>query len=591
MKILHTSDWHLDAKLQQNSRAEEHERFFQWLRKTISLEKVDALVVAGDIFDSGTPSNAAYFRYTQFLRDLHLDVLSGKSQCRSIIVTAGNHDSPSFLQTSGPILKILGIHVVTQPAKDLREMLIPLKDTDGHTRCIVLAVPFLREIWLRELSHEKAENALPAPETPSVSPEIRVEERKNVGVGVEVENVGQKFNVPNGADASSRPNGSDVLNEWNDLPLFAGLELPEKPVSPTSSISQEASELAESRSASSSESASPETELSVPKGTLAESAHSGIRNFYRDLTQAALALREELLQQEAPEWFASQSSGSSEQKKQAFARRIPLLATGHLFTAQGKTLDEDGVRPIYVGTLEQFLVQDFPEELDYVALGHLHVPQIAGGMPHIRYSGSPLPMGFSEAGKPKKIVILETQNIEETLQEHTDGSADRNTDGNADAERSEFLKDAFQIRELDVPIFQRLEVLKGDFEEIRTAANSLPEEEPKIWVKAVFTGEKYDLGLREQIGELFQGLPHLKLVHFENLTARKNSGNTETDQTEDVLDLTEMELFERFLETRHSELSDDSIQRLQETFRELVAIFQEESASGTVNETEEEDFR
>ena len=144
---------------------------------------------------------------------------------------------------------------------------------------------------------------------------------------------------------------------------------------------------------------------------------------------------------------------------------------------------------------------------------------------------------------------------------------------------------------MDVPIFQRLEVLKGDFEEIRTAANSLPEEEPKIWVKAVFTGEKYDLGLREQIGELFQGLPHLKLVHFENLTARKNSGNTETDQTEDVLDLTEMELFERFLETRHSELSDDSIQRLQETFRELVAIFQEESASGTVNETEEEDFR
>lgn len=86
---------------------------------------------------------------------------------------------------------------------------------------------------------------------------------------------------------------------------------------------------------------------------------------------------------------------------------IPIIAMGHLFAIGGSTSDSE--QNIYVGTLGHIGAEDFPKTFDYVALGHLHRPQIVGGCNHIRYSGSPNILSFSEIGYDKKVVVLETK--------------------------------------------------------------------------------------------------------------------------------------------------------------------------------------
>src|SRR5699024_9843436 len=89
------------------------------------------------------------------------------------------------------------------------------------------------------------------------------------------------------------------------------------------------------------------------------------------------------------------------------ARHIPIIATGHLFAAGGSTTADDGVRELYVGNLGKISAEMFSPYFDYVALGHLHVPQRVGGHEHIRSSGSPLAMGFGEARQQKQVLLVQ----------------------------------------------------------------------------------------------------------------------------------------------------------------------------------------
>lgn len=94
----------------------------------------------------------------------------------------------------------------------------------------------------------------------------------------------------------------------------------------------------------------------------------------------------------------------------------PLIAMGHLFAVGGQTSDSENV--IYVGNLGDIGAEDFPKSFDYVALGHLHRPQIIGKNPKIRYSGSPTILSFSEVGYTKKIIVLTVkQNEIELIEE------------------------------------------------------------------------------------------------------------------------------------------------------------------------------
>jgi exonuclease SbcD len=106
MKILHTSDWHLGRSLYGRKRYEEFSAFLDWLAQTIEKEKVDALLVAGDVFDTSTPSNRAQELYYRFLAQV------STSCCRNVVVIAGNHDSPTFLNAPGELLRALNVYVV-----------------------------------------------------------------------------------------------------------------------------------------------------------------------------------------------------------------------------------------------------------------------------------------------------------------------------------------------------------------------------------------------------------------------------------------------------------------------------------------------
>ena len=146
MKILHTSDWHLGQNFMGQSRVEEHHSFLTWLLDTIVKEKIDALLVAGDIFDTGTPPNYALELYYNFLKEL-----SAIKSLKITIITAGNHDSIATLKAPKQLLEILNIKVITSGDKD-EDPIISIYNDDKKLEAIVCAVPFLRDGIIREFS-------------------------------------------------------------------------------------------------------------------------------------------------------------------------------------------------------------------------------------------------------------------------------------------------------------------------------------------------------------------------------------------------------------------------------------------------------
>lgn len=158
MKILHTSDWHIGSTLYGRKRYDETEQFLQWLINTIKNHSIETLLVAGDIFDTSTPSNTAQGLYYRFLNEV------AKTSCRHVIVTAGNHDSPSFLDAPKALLKAFNVHVVGSAAQKSEDEVLVLKDGDNNPELIVCAVPFLRDRDVRQSnegeSYQDKENRL-----------------------------------------------------------------------------------------------------------------------------------------------------------------------------------------------------------------------------------------------------------------------------------------------------------------------------------------------------------------------------------------------------------------------------------------------
>ncbi|MFZ5480396.1 MAG: exonuclease SbcCD subunit D C-terminal domain-containing protein [Myxococcota bacterium] len=145
MRILHTSDWHLGHTLHDLPRAFEHARFLDWLADTIEAERVDALLVAGDVFDVANPPAAA--QHTWFAT---VGGLRKRFPELEIVVIGGNHDSAARLDAPVPILGALGVHVVgglprAGGAPDADRLLVPLRGRGGEVHAWVAAVPFLRE--------------------------------------------------------------------------------------------------------------------------------------------------------------------------------------------------------------------------------------------------------------------------------------------------------------------------------------------------------------------------------------------------------------------------------------------------------------
>jgi exonuclease SbcD len=143
MRVLHTSDWHLGKKLEQCERTDEHQHFLDWLIPTIQDQAVELLIIAGDIFDSGSPSNTALKQYYDFLWRLR------GTCCRHVIVIGGNHDSVATLNAPQALLRYFQVHVIGGAPSNIQDEVIPITDGAGHTQLVVCAVPFLRDKDLR----------------------------------------------------------------------------------------------------------------------------------------------------------------------------------------------------------------------------------------------------------------------------------------------------------------------------------------------------------------------------------------------------------------------------------------------------------
>ncbi len=498
LTILHTSDWHLGRRLYGRMRYDEFEAFLSWLQDAISAQKVDVLIVAGDIFDTMTPSNRAQALYYEFLGKV------SKSCCQHIVIVAGNHDSPTFLDAPSNVLKFLNVHVIGTACEDLNDEVLVLDDADGTPHCIIAAVPYLRDRDVRSSS----------------------------------------------AGESADSKDANVIK--------------------------------------------------------------GIRAHYDEVASIAKAKQAKLVE--------------------VHQRHIPIIATGHLFAAGGTTTEDDGVRELYVGSLGKISADMFDEGFDYVALGHLHVPQRVGGRESIRYSGSPIAMGFGEAKQQKQVLLVQFGAVERSLSESTiiqltntvttiekaakkvasrstgfiddlfgfDDSVEsdvkeestveeglaqtddaQNTDLNStDINSKETSALAakltsqllhhdesrqMQVVSLPIPKFQKLAQISGDLATISETIRSIDPTE-SIWLEVVYTGNEIVSGLKEQINEMVENLS-LEVLITKNASSYNKVLNQQKI-SETLQDLNEEDVFERCL-TAHN-IPDEQKLSLRDAYDQIV---------------------
>lgn len=384
LRILHTSDWHLGKRLYQEQRYDEFAKFLDWLIHTLNEHDVDILIVAGDIFDTMTPSNRAQELYYQFLGN------AAKSSCRHIIITAGNHDSPTFLDAPKSILRALNVQVIGTASDDINDELLVLYQGDTP-EAIILAVPYLRD-----------------------------------------------------KDVRTSKSFDDIANKEYDT-------------------------------------------------------IQGITRHYQTLSNQAKKTQDDILNQ--------------------FSKKIPIIATGHLFVAGASiSSKDDGMRDLYIGTLGQISVQTFDDCIDYVALGHIHAPQKVAGYNHIRYCGSPIAMGFGEMSKKKQVLIIDFDN--------------KNTQPT--------------VSTLDIPVFQKLVRISGDWVQINQTLANLIKNNQNIWVEIIYTGNEIYPNLVQDIHSLLKD-SLVTALNIQNKTRYQQSFHTH-HATIDLKQLTETQVFETLLD-------------------------------------------
>ena len=409
MKILHTSDWHIGRTLYGRKRYEEFEAFLTWLAETIQQNEIDALLVAGDVFDTSAPSNRAQELYYRFLCRV------AASRCRHVVVVAGNHDSPSFLNAPKDLLKALDVHVVGHSTEFPEDEVLVLRNEQDAPELIVCAVPYLRDRDLR---------------VAEVGESVEDKERKLI---------------------------------------------------------------------------------------------EGIHNHYAAV--AALA----------------------EQKREELGADVPIIGTGHLFTAGGQTIDGDGVRELYVGSLAHVTAGIFPASFDYLALGHLHVPQKVNGSEIIRYSGSPLPMGFGEAKQQKSVCHVAFGQIEG----HSTTAS---------------------VQLIDVPVFQKLERVKGDWDGISSRIHELSATNYQGWLEVIYDGAEVIGDLRERLEAAISGTQMEILRIKNNRIIDRVLGQIHEEETLD--DLNVNDVFERCLAVH--DVPEEQRLELLRTYQEIVLSLYED---------------
>lgn len=146
IRILHTADWHLGQTFFGYDRTEEHETFLNWLAEEIRQKEIDALIIAGDVFDVSNPSAASQSMYYRFIYRV-----TAENPYLQIVIVAGNHDSAARLEAPLPLLQAMRTEVRGVVRKleggeiDYDHLTIELTNRSGEIELLCMAVPFLRQ--------------------------------------------------------------------------------------------------------------------------------------------------------------------------------------------------------------------------------------------------------------------------------------------------------------------------------------------------------------------------------------------------------------------------------------------------------------
>ncbi|WP_210610930.1 exonuclease SbcCD subunit D C-terminal domain-containing protein [Priestia flexa] len=150
MRLLHTADWHLGRTLEGRSRIEEQAQFLDELAQIVKEEKIDAILMAGDVFDTVNPPAAAEQLFYE-----SMSKLSEKGK-RPIIVIAGNHDNPDRLSAASPLAFEQNITLIGLPTTDVQEIYLPTVEETLK----VGALPYPSESRLKEMLAEEDDELL-----------------------------------------------------------------------------------------------------------------------------------------------------------------------------------------------------------------------------------------------------------------------------------------------------------------------------------------------------------------------------------------------------------------------------------------------
>lgn len=213
---------------------------------------------------------------------------------------------------------------------------------------------------------------------------------------------------------------------------------------------------------------------------------------------------------------------------------LPKILMGHLFVDGGKETNSE--RNIQIGGASAVRASDFPDDVNYVALGHLHRPQtIEGTVYLIRYSGSPIPMRFNEANYRKKVFLLELSD-----------------DGTLTLDE-----------EIEIPVFKELCTITGD--ETSVLFQAMTENWDGKYIQVKLKLDAVETGINDRIRQAFVERGGDVLSVEIELPEAKHDINIPVEDMKRP-----EEIFEQYYKAKHDGKPPD--ETLAQTFNELLQM-------------------
>ncbi len=227
-----------------------------------------------------------------------------------------------------------------------------------------------------------------------------------------------------------------------------------------------------------------------------------------------------------------------------------LILTGHCYMVNG-AVSELSERKILGGNQHALPVELFPDDIAYVALGHLHLAQRVGANEHIRYSGSPIPLSFDETDYSHQVVQVDIK-------------SDRVVETTA-------VKIPRSVDLLRIPNGKDFSVLSDVISQLESLIlndNLLPEQSPMVELRIRL--EKPEPGLRQQIEEVISKLP-VRLLKISTAYSGREKSLADIKMEERLEELQPLDVFQRCYQNKYDQEAPEVMNTL---FNELVESLQ-----------------